>query len=304
MPNAKTGKLGVHFKPTPVDLAVNPQGNFSVPCGKCLGCQSDRRRDWCNRMMLELSLHDSGGTFLTLTYRDAPPSLQRKHVQDFLKRLRNAERDYSLTLPKPLRYFFCGERGSKRGRPHYHGLLFGLDMMREEWQPYIATFKDGYPVYSSRVLERIWPFGFNVVGSIDYCAIRYVSKYIVKTIGQEDSFTLKSIGLGSDFFFNSRRVGRKIHRWYKASARSLFADGIVHLPFRGDSIAVPIPHAYDRYIGSFAPDDLEQLKLLRRQYAINSSVDIAARAAWLRHENRYKPNERRLDYDEEGIFHP
>lgn len=303
MPNSKTGKFGVHFKPTPVDLAVNPQGNFSVPCGKCIGCQADRRRDWCNRMLFELSLHDSG-TFLTLTYRDAPPSLQKKHVQDFLKRLRNAERDYSLPIPKSLKYFFCGERGSKRGRPHYHGLLFGLDMMREEWQPYIATFKDRYPVYSSKMLERIWQFGFNVIGSIDYCTIRYVSKYIVKSVGQEDSFTLKSIGLGSDFFFDSKRVGRKVQRRYRAVAPALFKEGIVHLPFRGDSIAVPIPRAYDRYIETVAPDDLAELKLLRKQYAMNSSVDIVARAAYLQEQNRYRPNERRLDYDEEGIFHP
>lgn len=304
MPNVKTGKTGVHFKPTPVDLAVNPQGNFSVPCGKCIGCQSDRRRDWCNRMMFELSLHDCG-TFATLTYRDAPPALRKKDVQDFLKRLRNAERDYDAPVPKPLRYFFCGERGSRRGRPHYHGLLFGLDMMRDEWQPYISTFNScGYPVYSSKVLERIWPYGFNVIGKIDYCTIRYVSKYIVKCVGQEDSFTLKSIGLGSDFFFNRRRVGRRVERWYRSDARALFANGIVHLPFRGDAIAVPIPRAYDRYIESVAPDDLAQLKLLRRQYAVNSSVDIAARAAYLQEQNRYKPNERRLDYDEESIFHP
>jgi len=64
---------------------------FAVPCGKCLACSSNYRRDWVARMILESQAH-SDAVFVTLTYSDdnLPDrgSLVKRDLQLFFKRLR------------------------------------------------------------------------------------------------------------------------------------------------------------------------------------------------------------------------
>lgn len=291
------GKRSLHFKPTALDINRSPYGDLCVPCGKCIGCLTDRRNNWINRMMYEHASSGCKGAFITLTYSDefVPDTLSKSAVQKFLKRFRNVSRDFGIALPR-FKYFFCGERGSKRGRPHYHGLIFGVDMLAPQWQPYLATFKDSYPVYSSRILDSLWPYGFTVVGDIDYTSIRYVSKYIVKQFGQEDSFTLKSQGLGVDFFFSSKRQGRKVHRSFKFHTQDDFRKGILHFPApNGNCRCVPIPKSYDRYLEQLDVDFLDELKAKRLDFVLSSSPpDIRKRAAYYAEINKPKPNERML----------
>ena len=58
--------------------------------------------------------------FVTLTYDDdhLPEynSLNYKHFQDFMKRLRKSH--------SGVRFYMCGEYGEDFSRPHYHALLF------------------------------------------------------------------------------------------------------------------------------------------------------------------------------------
>ena len=96
---------------------------------------------------------DYKGAFVTLTYADAPSHVIKSDVQKFLKRFRQIPRDYGFPLPD-FKYFFCAEYGSKFGRPHYHGLLFGVDPFEDCWKTDIVTFKDNYPIYSKPLLER------------------------------------------------------------------------------------------------------------------------------------------------------
>ena len=45
-------------------------------------------------------------------------SVRKDVMQRFMKRLR-------MKIGVPVRYLLCGEYGEKRGRPHFHILLFG-----------------------------------------------------------------------------------------------------------------------------------------------------------------------------------
>ena len=85
--------------------------------------------------------------FITLTYNDESlprtkegyPTLLKKQVQDYIKRLRNAHvaylkkeqrkvhNEYKIT-GKPIRYYAVGEYGSQTRRPHYHILLFNYEI--------------------------------------------------------------------------------------------------------------------------------------------------------------------------------
>lgn len=114
--------------------------------------------------------------FLTLTYGDdwLPPdgSLRRRDFQLFMKRLRRYL-DGSV-----VRYYQCGEYGDRFGRPHYHSLLFGYDFPDKiPW-----SVRSGRPVWRSRALEALWPFGLSEIGSVTYESAAYVARYVMKKV--------------------------------------------------------------------------------------------------------------------------
>lgn len=98
-----------------------------VPCGKCPECLKRRNADWTFRLKQESKIH-SRQFFVTLTYspEECPISpngfmnLNKKHVQDFFKRLRK-------NTAAHIRYYMCGEYGTKYRRPHYHLIIFSDD---------------------------------------------------------------------------------------------------------------------------------------------------------------------------------
>ena len=132
---------------------------IEIPCGKCIGCRLDYTRDWANRMMLEASYHEQN-YFITLTYDDthvpksyyacpetgeALPSLtlSKRDIQLFLKRLRKL-------TGQSFRYYLCGEYGSNTHRPHYHLIVFGLNL--DDLKP--LKQMDGWKYYTSATIER------------------------------------------------------------------------------------------------------------------------------------------------------
>lgn len=146
--------------------------SLKLPCGQCIGCRLNRSRNWAVRCVHESQLHDSSW-FLTLTYDDehCPASLCYPHFQKFMKRLR-------FHVGKPLRFFMCGEYGDLNWRPHYHALVFGLvldDLV--EW-----SRSDTQVLFRSPLLEKLWPFGFSLVGAVTFESAAYVARYVVKKV--------------------------------------------------------------------------------------------------------------------------
>lgn len=136
--------------------------DLAVPCGKCLGCRSARAQAWALRCRLEWSQH-SDACWCTLTYAEKykPPTLSRKHLQAYLKRLRARESD------RVVRFFGCGEYGERTARPHYHVILFGLS----RYNPHI---------------EAAWGMGNVRIDPLTPAAINYVAGYVSKKIGADD----------------------------------------------------------------------------------------------------------------------
>ena len=118
-------------------------------------------------------MHDDN-CFITLTYDDDhlpwDKSLNKKHFQDFMKRLRFKERH------KKLRYFHCGEYGDQLKRPHYHALIFGHDFEDKT----LWTERDGIPTWTSEQLQNLWPFGFTTVGRLTFETAAYCARYTTK----------------------------------------------------------------------------------------------------------------------------
>lgn len=148
--------------PTPISIRDSKSldgGSLSVPCGRCAICLQNRRNDWIIRLREEQKNHNSS-IFLTLTYSDENlyrndcgwPSVNKEHVQLFLKRLRRK-------LTKKIRYYCVGEYGGKTGRPHYHLILFNMTRDDEKY-----------------IIDS-WHYGSIHLGTVTIASISYVAKY-------------------------------------------------------------------------------------------------------------------------------
>lgn len=167
------------------------QGVAEYGCGQCMPCRINRRRLWTGRLLLESGLHEQS-LFVTLTYGDeALPeggSLRKRDVQLFLKRLRRL-------CAEKIRFYAVGEYGSKRGRPHYHLVLFGIS----------GCFGIGKHVKCDCVICRAWPWGLVHVGIVEPASAAYVAKYTLK--GMTNAGDSRLLGLEPEFCRMSLRPG-------------------------------------------------------------------------------------------------
>jgi hypothetical protein len=206
----------------------------NYPCRKCLPCMITRRQEWTARLLLEMQV-TLNTYYVTLTYDDdhLPPlaSLRRKDLRDFLKRLRK-------NTKSKLRYFAAGEYGDKKGRPHYHILLFSND----ELQVDIGYCKERRKVCSiSGDFHKAWSLNGDSFGLVDVVpglnrddgkrVAAYVAGYVLKKIGQEKCLP----GKEPEFQVMSKKPGLGVI-YVDALARSLKNQGAGPLHYDGTSV--------------------------------------------------------------------
>lgn len=208
---------------------------FAVPCGQCIGCRLERSRQWALRCMHEASLYERN-CFLTLTYSDeflpADGSLRFRDFQLFMKRLR-------FEFGSGIRFFHCGEYGDVNLRPHYHALLFNFDFDDKRLH---AAGADGHRLYVSATLDRLWPLGFGVIGSVTFDSAAYVARYCVKKVtgsAAADHYA----GRAPEYATMSRRPGIGAG-WYERFKADVYPSDFV---VRAGRRMRP-PKAYDRYL--------------------------------------------------------
>lgn len=271
---------------------------------------------WVSRMRLE-SLAWPCSSFVTLTYDDehCPYHLLKSDLQLFFKRLRHSRRDYG--VGGDFRYFACGEYGKLHLRPHYHAVIFGLDLLSDPWLPYQVGFSGGYPVYSSRVLSKVWRQGYVTVDRATSSNMRYVAKYVTKSAddyailstpdvddGRElaildfPPFALYSQGLGRSLFVNVSRRGRTVDISLRSCFRQHYADGFIVLPDKRDFTRCSIPSSLDRYAERCDTLLYESVRRSRRDYALFSCFDVRspmARERYILHQCATSNKERPVD---------
>lgn len=199
---------------------------LKVPCGQCIGCRLDRSRNWAIRCVHEAKLHEDN-CFITLTYDDVKKpihydgGLHKRDFQLFIKKVRKHFDDIRI------RYFHCGEYGERRGRPHYHACLFGLDFKDKK----ILKKTEVGNLYTSEILEKLWGYGFCTIGDVTFDSAAYVARYITKKITGSDSdiyYTDLDTGLlkEKEYVTMSRRPGIG-HDWLKKYARETYSTDSV-----------------------------------------------------------------------------
>lgn len=280
-----TGRLTANGKQV---LSFSPawpnQPSFLVPCGHCMACRLRKRNDWISRLRVE-AMQWPFSSFLTLTYDDAhvPPHLVKRDLQLFFKRLRHTLRDFGFFAP--VRYFACGEYGKLHWRPHYHAILFGLNLLAPEWKSTQVAFSGCYPIYQSDVIRFYWPFGFNTVDLSTDASIKYVSKYVCKVpdelpdfLGDFTPFAIFSQGIGRSAFVDVVRHGRKVDKSLKPCFRQHYTQGNIVVPSRRGYDSLRIPSCLDRYAEQLDPSLFESVKQSRREFALHTPQSLTPSA--------------------------
>lgn len=178
---------------------------MSVRCGKCSPCLRSRASQWTIRMTEELK-RSKNNYFVTLTLSDENltwgsehPSLVRRDVQLFMKRLRK------LMINK-VKFYAVGEYGSQTYRPHYHLIIFNTGIQDKddfEWN-----------------VLKAWDKGLIHIGYVTEASIRYVAGYlekdhngnkVIENVQRE--FNQMSKGIGEYYVNNAKKYHKQNNKF-------------------------------------------------------------------------------------------
>lgn len=237
---------------------------LEVPCGKCVNCRLRYSTEWANRCCLEASMYPKNyNWFITLTYNDdhLPLNdldnaiLEKKHLSDFIKRLRSYFRDnYNFN---GIRFYASGEY-SDALRPHYHLILFNCPLELFNDFKYYKTSKDGNQLFISEKLENLWSFGFCVIGNFSWQSSAYVARYVMKKRLGVDADFYNRFEMTPEFSVMSRRPGIAKPYFDKNIDSILKSDKLV---LEGGKI-ITIPKYFDFMLKGY---DLDQLMHYQEQ---------------------------------------
>ena len=251
------GKPYISFK----DCDLGHGEELFLPCGQCIGCRVARSREWATRLVHESTLHDEN-CFITLTYNpeNLPEdgSLHKDHFQKFMKRLRKAFPN------QKIRFFHCGEYGSKLGRPHYHAILFGFDFPDKE----LFSVSNGVRIYRSSILERLWPFGFSTIGDVTFESCAYVARYVIKKI-TGDKADEHYQGKHPEYITMSLKPGIA-SGWFEKYVFDIYPHDFVVLD---DGRKLKTPRFYDRKLLELFPDVYLDVEDRRCDRAMKKRLD-------------------------------
>lgn len=274
--------------------------HFQVPCGKCIGCRIDSSRQWADRCMLEASYHASN-YFVTLTYDDlhvpthwytsdintgeAMPSLslERRDCQLFLKRLRKR-------TGQKIRFFGCGEYGSNTFRPHYHLILFGLEL--NDLVP-SGRSRLGFQYYESDTINKAWsiyhtpdpdhpsgwfePLGYASVGACTWETCAYTARYVTKKLNGALGTFYRDHNIEPEFSQMSRRpgIGRD---YYDEHRDELYQKKYINLSTEDGGRKIKPPKYYDYLYDIDCPSEMYEIKQLRQHFAEERQKIIASQS--------------------------
>ena len=198
----------------PIPGVVGQTKELEVPCGQCLSCRLKRRAEWALRFTHELDYYADRSSFVTLTYSDnnipSCGSLVKRHAQLFIKRIRK-------TASPNMRYFLCGEYGSNTRRPHYHVLLLGNGLSRDDRNAVI----DAWPMcdWKNASIRN------NSFGLIEPQSIRYVVGYVKdKITGDNYDAACNYLGIEPEFRLCSTGIGK---RYALANRKQIIDNGYI-----------------------------------------------------------------------------
>lgn len=296
------------------DLKITPVG-----CRKCKECRNVKKGQDAARIFLDCEqVGFENAYFITLTYNEfsipSDGSLHKEHLQKFMKRLREFEdREFA----SKVRFYAIGEYGPKNLRPHFHIIVNGC-VLRD--LKYFMKNALGQPLFRSEVIEKLWPYGFILVGECCYDTCAYVAGYVLKkAIGKKQRDALASLGLKPEFALQSLKPGlglghvdrnnaedvlRILDKYYSPAGVDengipLFTD-CVTLPAVRDQapLRVQPPRYCDKLLKEYDPERYELVTQARREKAEQKHVEVLKQTGmtedqYYSHQDKIKERDKR-----------
>ena len=194
-------------------------------CYKCPACLKKRASEQAIRIVHELHRYDSTIS-ATFTYADEylpkDNGLSKPEAKYLIDRIKRRMKQQG----RPFGYYIAGEYGKKiyTNRPHYHAILFGLSMSKED----------------SFLLKDVWENGHIDIKPIHDESAEYISKYIQKQINGPLVEKVYG-GRQPPFHKNSRGLGIE---WAKQNAKQIINNQ--GMTYRGNPVS--LPNAYIKAI--------------------------------------------------------
>lgn len=302
--NHKTGKRIMRFRPNIDKGQLQDYPDDRVACGQCLGCRLDHAKFWQNRCLMEMQDHVQTW-FLTLTYdddhlqevkrsyecfdwpdpdtgevRSVPcASLDLDCVQKWKKRLAKA---WSKRSDVPLRFFGCGEYGDSTHRPHYHFLVFGLDLDESEliFYKHSRIGNVTYPLYNCDWISDTWGKGHVVLAKGSYETAGYVARYVLKKrVGKDKSFYAR-YNIDPPFINMSRRPGIGLPYLDQVTSVIVTDDGIDDIVIsteKGHKVITVSGYMLDK-LEKVYPDIVQKVKDNRRAFMVERKRQMMQRS--------------------------
>nr|UXQ87933.1 MAG: replication initiation protein [Microvirus sp.] len=250
---------------------------LSIPCNKCTGCRTEYSRQWAMRITHEASLWKLKNTFITLTYNDnwlpTHNTLIKRDFTLFMKRLRKKRKS---NKQNPIRFYMCGEYGEKKGRPHYHAILFNCLFKKED--------KIGKNLYTSTELQDLWTWtnpkdkdekesmGYVSHGDVTFQSAAYVANYVQKKINgkkKDEHYKIKNpLDKKTGVYLTHRQqeyaqMSRKpgiAGDWLTKWKDEVYRNDSIHI----DGRKMKPPKYYDRQMEILEPQKIAIIKAQRK----------------------------------------
>lgn len=277
---------------------INPKEKgyeyLHLPCGKCKECRLNKARDWANRCMQEMKL-SKDNSFITLTYDNE--NLPRKKAidvetgeivewetlrfKDYTKFMKDLRRYYKYHFNiDNIRDFACGEYGEKRGRPHYHIIMYNCPII--DLKPDHKN-KLGNTIYTSKIIEKIWKKGRVGIAEANWETACYTARYVMKkqkgeTRGLVWFNDVKKFikGIEPEDIRTSRRPGIGYNYYIKMKEKMYETDEMFIKNKNGVQSIKPCSY-YDRLYDLENPDEMKEIKERRK-----TALEIAKKMKLLR----------------------
>lgn len=221
---------------------------IELPCGRCDGCQLDKRKRLGVQVYHESKMHDYS-CMATFTYDDEhnPGVIVKEDAQKLMKRMRSRPNNLKF------KYLIAGEYGENTHRPHFHMAIMGYDFLGGRGVQMV-----GKDQYMNPMLTGIWGNGAVHIVPLTIERCMYVTGYCMKKMGEEDAWHSHSTQLGKT--------------WLEKHWKSV--SNVGHIVINGQNH--PIPKIYFEW----AEGKLDGLLEARREYQLTRFKDDGERWAY------------------------
>lgn len=266
---------------SPYIVMHKTKGEIPVPCGKCPNCVARRISAWSFRLMQEEKQSNSA-YFITYTYdtthvpisKNGFMELRKKDMQDYMKRLRKSQ--WNQGNVNALKYYMAGEYGDRYKRPHYHVIMFNVDLEMLIGKKYYTQVKLGNMQLDGRqqFQDPNWKFGHITIGQVNNASVGYTLMYLHKpwrpmhkNDDRQPQFSLMSKKLGINY------LTERMVKWYEADLEERMYCNIED----GKKIAMPRYYKEKLYQKIYGSPELAELhrkrvgniqlkKMIEKQY--------------------------------------